>query len=333
MTMIRAKLDPSSPFMRHPLAPHQLLDRVTRTEDTIVLCHLGVPRLDAEAWSLAIDGLVRRPVRLTLSELMRRARAEITSIHQCCGSPLEPDAPTRRVCNVVWGGVRLADLIADCEPDAGARFVWASGADYGTFRDVHCDAYVKDLPLDRVAADVLIAYGMNGAPLRPENGYPVRLVVPGFYGTNSVKWLTRLTLAGNRAPGPFTTRWYNDSIQDASGRPTGATMPVWAIAPESVIVSPAPDQILAAGEAREVWGWAWADAGVKRVDVSVDGGSTWMGATVEPAAGRAWQRFTATWRAERGEHELCSRAHARDGRCQPASGARNAVHRVPVKVA
>ena len=90
----------------------------------------------------------------------------------------------------------------------------------GAFQGVHCDAYVKDLPLDRVSADVLIADEMNGAPLRPENGYPARLVIPGYYGTNSVKWLTRLTLAAERAASPLTTRWYNDAVRDAAGRPT-----------------------------------------------------------------------------------------------------------------
>jgi len=154
--MARATLDPAEAFGRHPLQPHQLLDRVTRTEDTIVLCHLGVPRIDADDWSLSVDGLVRRPARVTLSELMQRTRSEITSIHQCCGSPLRPDMPTRRVCNVVWSGVRLSDLLADCEPEPAARYVWSSGADYGTFEGDAIDAFVKDLPLERVAADVLI---------------------------------------------------------------------------------------------------------------------------------------------------------------------------------
>jgi DMSO/TMAO reductase YedYZ molybdopterin-dependent catalytic subunit len=319
---------------RHPLASHQLVDRVTRTEDTIVLCHLGVPRLDSDQWVLSIDGLVRRPLRLTLGELKRRPHTEITSVHQCCGNPLTPEQPTRRISNVVWGGVRLAELIADCQPDPAARFVWSSGADYGVFEGVSCDAYVKDLPLDRLAADVLVAYEMNRAPLPPEHGFPARLVVPGFYGTNSVKWLTRLTLADARATGPFTTRWYNDAVRDASGRPTGVTVPVWSIAPESVIVSPAPDRALAVGVDVGIWGWAWADGGVARVDVSADGGTTSLAAALEPPAGRAWQRFTAKWRPEhRGGHALYARAHATDGRCQPASGARNAMHRVAIRVA
>jgi DMSO/TMAO reductase YedYZ molybdopterin-dependent catalytic subunit len=331
--MTRAMLDPAEAYGCHPLQPHQLTDRVTRVEDSIVLCHLGVPRLDPDDWSLSIDGLVRRPMRLTLDQLVRRPRVELTSIHQCCGSPLKPEMPTRRVCNVVWTGVRLADLLAECEPDPAARYVWSSGADYGVFEGDSCDAFVKDLPLDRVAGDVLIAYEMNGAPLRPENGFPARLVVPGFYGTNSVKWLTRLTLAETRAPGPFTTRWYNDPIRDASGRPTGATSPIWSIAPESVIVSPAPEQTLAVGGAAEVWGWAWADGGVEAVDVNVDGASGWTPAAVEPRAGRTWHRFTTTWHpVRRGEQELTSLARCADGRSQPSAGARNAIHRVAVEV-
>jgi DMSO/TMAO reductase YedYZ molybdopterin-dependent catalytic subunit len=293
-----------------------------------------VARVEPDGWSISIDGLVRRPLRLTLKDLRERPRTEITSVHQCCGSPLQPEVPARRICNVTWGGVRLADLIAGCEPTPDARYVWASGADHGVFQGDSCDAYVKDLPLERVAADVMIADEMNGAPLRPENGYPARLVVPGYYGTNSVKWLTRLTLADARAVSPFTTRWYNDVIRDSAGKATGATSPVWSIAPESVIVSPAPDQVVPAGAAAEVWGWAWADGGVSAVDLAADAAPGWMPARVEPATGRAWQRFTTIWRpADRGRYELGSRAWSSDGRCQPAAGARNAIHRVSVQVA
>ena len=98
--MTRVKLDPPEAFGRHPLQPHQLTDRITRTDDAIVLCHLGVPRLDPDDWSLSIDGLVRRTLRLTLGELMRRPRVELTSVHQCCASPMKPDVPARRVCKL-----------------------------------------------------------------------------------------------------------------------------------------------------------------------------------------------------------------------------------------
>src|SRR5262249_22828673 len=155
--MTSATLDPSVPFFRHPLQPHELLERVTRAEETIVLCHFGVPRLSADDWSLSIDGFVQRSLRLTSNYLQRRPRIFITSIHQCCGSPMQPEMPTRRIRNIVWGGARLADLLTDCGLEPEARFVWASGADYGTFEGAKCEAYIKDVPLDRLAADVLIA--------------------------------------------------------------------------------------------------------------------------------------------------------------------------------
>ena len=111
------------------------------------------------------------------------------------------------------------------------------------------------------------------------------------------------------------------------------TVPVWSVAPESVIVSPAPGQTLKRGTRQEVWGWAWADRGIDRVDVSVDGGATWMEAQVEPRMERAWQRFVLSWRATvPGVVVRCSSAYSHDGATQPEVGRRNAIHRIEVKV-
>jgi DMSO/TMAO reductase YedYZ molybdopterin-dependent catalytic subunit len=328
------RLDPRGYFRRIPLSPHEMRDRCTRTQDAIVLCHLGIPRLDRDTWTLTVDGLVARPLELRFGDLLRYPKAEIASFHQCAGSPLQPFEPTRRVCNVTWGGVRLADILAACEPSASARYVWSYGADYGEFSGDMVDAYIKDLPIDRVQSDVLIAYEMNGAPLAAEHGFPARLVVPGFYGTNSVKWLTRMTLREARAQGPFTTRWYNDPIRDDAGRETGTTRPVWAIAPESLIVAPAPGAVLAVGLETEIWGWAWADGGVRGLDVSTDGGATWLLAQLEPARGREWQRFSHAWTpSEHGNVALASRAVSVSGEVQPASGRRNSIYKVPASVA
>jgi DMSO/TMAO reductase YedYZ molybdopterin-dependent catalytic subunit len=327
----RATLDPHAFYRRLPLAPHQLHDRITRREDVIVLCHLGVARLDIDAWSLAIDGLVARPRTLRFADLLALPKTEVTSVHQCAGSPLQPTEPSQRICNVTWGGTRLAELLAACEPSAAARYVWATGADHGEFGGVTIDAYVKDLALGRVPSDVLIAYEMNGAPLAPEHGFPVRLVVPGFYGTNSVKWLTHLTLAPTRATGPFTTRWYNDPPRD--GGATGATTPVWSIAPQSVVVAPAPNAGLERGRATDIWGWAWADGGVRGVDVTVDGGKTWRVAALEPTGGPAWQHFRIAWTpTRRGPATLGARATASSGEVQADAGWRNAVCYVPVTI-
>jgi DMSO/TMAO reductase YedYZ molybdopterin-dependent catalytic subunit len=331
--MNAVRLDPQGPFKRDPPAPHQMRDRLTHTPDLFVQCHLGVPRLERDRWSLIIDGLVERPRTLRFDDLVRYPKTEVASVHQCCGSPFAPFAPTRRVGNVRWGGVRLVDVLADCRPRAAAQYLWSYGADSGDFSSVVVDAYLKDLPLARVEADGLIAYELNGSALPAEHGFPARLVVPGFYGTNSVKWLTRMTLAERRAPGPFTTRWYNDPVLDGAGRDTGETTPVWSIPPESLIVSPAPHETIELSAEREIWGWAWADGGVRSVHIRADDAATWRRAELEPPRGREWQRFSMRWTPrQRGAVVLASLAEAMGGLLQPISGRRNAIPDVPVNV-
>jgi sulfane dehydrogenase subunit SoxC len=186
-TPIRPPMDPASGVRRVKLRPHETTDAVTATENLHVIAHLGVPRVDSAQWSLAIDGLVGRAHTLSLDELRARPKRTVESVHQCCGSPLEPTVPTRRVTNVRWGGVDLAALLNELQIDPRARFLWSYGLDGGDFAGTSCDWFVKDLPLERLAAgDVLLAYEPNGAPLPAEHGFPVRLVVPGYYGTNSV---------------------------------------------------------------------------------------------------------------------------------------------------
>jgi sulfane dehydrogenase subunit SoxC len=320
-------------FSRSPLPPHQMQGRFTPTQDLFVLCHLGIPQLETNSWSLTIDGLVAQSHRLGFSDLTAYPKCTVASFHQCCGSPLRPFEPTRRIANVRWSGARLSDIMRDCRPASEAKYLWSYGADYGDFVGMYHEAYVKDLPLEGVSSDVLIAYELNGVPLPSENGFPARLVVPGFYGTNSVKWLTRITVAKTRATGAFTTRWYNDPVLNAAGEDSGETVPVWSIAPESIIVSPAPGQALQRDTPQDIWGWAWADDGIDRVDVSVDGGATWLEAQVESRVERAWQRFGLSWRPNNsGVVVLCSNAYSRDGARQPEFGHRNAIHRIEVEV-
>jgi DMSO/TMAO reductase YedYZ molybdopterin-dependent catalytic subunit len=329
--MHRSVMDPAGFYRRLPLQPHQMVERLTPAEDVIVLCHLGVPRIDRASWSLTIDGLVENTRLLGFDDLLRYRKHTVTSVHQCAGSPLAPTEPTRRVSNVTWGGVRLDEVLADCRVKAEAQYVCSSGVDHGAFGGVTVDRYLKDLPIGRISADVLLAYELNGAPLPPENGFPVRLVVPGFYGTNSVKWISHISLEHERARSPFTTRYYNDPILDEAGRDTGRTQPVWSIAPESVIVAPAPDEKVARGAAVEIWGWAWADAGVASIAVFADDRP--LDAVLEARAECGWQRFGASWRPDRaGPVTLRSVATARDGVVQPAHGWRNAVHNVAVMV-
>jgi len=148
-----------------------------------------------------------------------------------------------------------------------------------------------------------------------------------------VKWLTRMTLADRRAPGPFTTRWYNDPVLDALGDETGASTPVWSVAPESLIVSPAPRETVQLGASREIWGWAWAEGAISEVHIRTSDEPGWQLANVEPAQAHEWQRFVFTWMPRhRGPVQLASRATTVDGTHQPMAGRRNAVHGVLVMV-
>ncbi|RXH35263.1 sulfite oxidase-like oxidoreductase [Bradyrhizobium nanningense] len=314
-------------FGRIPSEPHDLTDRITPVQACIVLCHLGVLEASAaDDWKLEIGGLVERPVVLTLRELKNFPRHEVVSVHQCAGSPLAPNRPTRRVCNVSWAGVRLDHLLEMVRVERTARFVWSHGADSGEFGGIECGHYLKDLPLSRAARDVLLAYQMNGADLLPEHGYPLRLVVPGYYGTNSVKWLRKIELRSERAPGVFTTKWYNDP------EPDGSTRPVWGIAPQSIIVWPKPDNQLRRGDLVQVWGWAWADADLETVEVSSDEGASWQECRLERAAGWSWTKFVCEWSVGEGCTGLLSRARSRSGELQPEARRRNAIYRVPISV-
>ena len=333
--MIRPPLDPASGVRLIKLAPHQLTAPVTDTNDVFVLSHLGVPRVDSAQWSLTIDGLVGSSRTFTLEVLKARPKVEVEAVHNCCGSPTEPTVPTRRVANVRWGGVDLASLLDEVGVDPGAAFLWSYGLDGGDFFGSACDWFVKDLPLARlVAGGVLLAYELNGAPLPAEHGFPVRLVVPGFYGTNSVKWLWRLQLAAERFGGLFTTKLYVDPVpaEDAAAGQS-AHRPVWAIAPDAVIVAPAPDATVQVGKATEIRGWAWSFRGIEAVEVSVDGGTRFERAALQPKRGWAWQRFSLDWRpAEAGERTIVARAIDGNGVSQPRAGARNESHKVRVEV-
>src|SRR5262249_20333097 len=147
----------------------------------------------------------------------------------------------------------------------------------------------KDLPLARaLEPDVLIAWAMNGEPLTPEHGFPARVFVPGYFGTNAVKWLWRLTLAADRPESLFTTRLYNRRVQ-------GELQPVRELDVHAVIVAPRDGATLSPGR-HAIEGWAWSHEPVRVVEVSSDGGATWAGATLAPRGpDHQWQAFGRDW--------------------------------------
>lgn len=311
---------------------HELGDFHTPSEKFFVVHHLGIPKMDAAPWRLLVDGLVARSLDLGLADLAALPQVQVEAFHECAGSPLRPTVAVRRVGNVVWGGVPLKAVLQLAGVGHGAEFVWARGADSGVYPPTGqtTDSYLKDLPLAKALSDeVLLATTLNGAPLDELHGAPVRLVVPGFYGTNSVKWLTELRLEASRAAGYFTTALYNDVVVENG---VESRRPVWEVAPQSVIVGPAAGSRIAAAPCA-VWGWAWSMAPVKAVEISVDGGHQWRNATVDARKGFCWQRFTFDWTPQtNGPQQLACRATDENGNVQPDSGARNEVLRFQVTV-
>ncbi len=323
-----APVDPTG-FQIRFAPPHQLVDRVTAERDLFLIAHLGVARVDVASWRLAIGGLVERPRELSFDDIRRLAKRTVESFHQCAGDPRNHRDAKRLVGNVVWGGVDLSELLTSAGVRPAAKYLWAYGLDSGAYEGLGGGNFQKDMPLERLAqGDVLLAYEINGAPLPPERGYPLRLIVPGYYGTNDVKWLCRLELADRRAGGVFTTTLYNDPDDEAPGK----TRPVWEAPPESAIVSPAPKTLLSR-EPVAIWGRAWAARGVARVEISTDGGTSWTAAALEPRVQWSWQRFTLAWTPPaRGDFLLQARAVDSAGAAQKLSHARNAIHSVAITI-
>src|SRR5262245_10543304 len=263
----RVVMDPSETY-RRLVSVDRLAPVITPSDDVYVIAHMGVARVDRTTWRLTVDGLVERSFVLDYEALVRLPAVDVTAVLECFGNPVEPDVATRRVANVVWRGVRLAALLERVGVRPEARYVWAEGLDSGSFANVQSDRYVKDLPLSRALdPDVLVAWAMNGEPLTVEHGFPARLFVPGFFGTNAVKWLSRLTVAAERPASLFTTRLYNRGV-------AGEMRPVRELDVHAVIVSPAEGTALPRGS-HAIRGWAWSHEPVRAVEVSVDAGASW----------------------------------------------------------
>lgn len=319
---MRATMDPAT-AVRRLVGPERLTSRVTALDDAFVIGHFGLAVAEPDR-PVVVDGLVTGAAHLTPADVRALPAHRVESVHECFGNPLEPGVPVRRVANLVWTGARLRDVLALAGPREDADTLWARGADHGEFGGIAADDYLKDLPLDDVADRALVAYAANDAPLATDRGGPLRLVVPGWFGTNSVKWLTHLTLADHRPEHLFTTRLY------LRPGPDGEPVPVRALDVNCAITEPADGAVV--GNPVVVSGWAWSVEEVTAVRVTVDG--RWTVADLEPrtTGAPAWQGFRTRVVLERGEHVLTAAATDAAGRVQPDAGVRNAAHVVTVRV-
>lgn len=239
-----------------------------------------------------------------------------------------------------WTGTPLAPPLREAGLPASAVDVVFTGADHGIERGVEQDYQCSLSVADALSDDVLLAYEMNDAPLPPQHGYPLRLVVPGWYGMAHVKWLVGITAAADHFDG------YQMGAYRVREKPEDQATPLTRIEPRALLMPPGfPDfmsrsRVVRAGtvtlEGRAWSGWAPIDA----VDVTVDGGDTWALATREPAADcSGWARWTWAWEATVGSYLLGARAHDESGRSQPVDApwnrggfANNSIQRVPVSV-
>ncbi|MDQ1620340.1 MAG: hypothetical protein QOE19_2909 [Actinomycetota bacterium] len=291
-----------------------------------LLTHYDVPMIDPQLWRLEVGGLVERAVSLSLDDV--RARPSVTHrvTMECAGNgrarlvprPVSQPWLHEAVGTMEWTGTPLGPLLREAGLGATATDVVFTGSDHGVERGTEQD-YQRGMSLDdALGDDVLLAYECNGVPLPPQHGFPLRLLVPGWYGMASVKWLRSIELVD----APFEGYQQNAYRlrQEPGERGEGLTR----IAPRALVVPPgSPDfmsrrRFLAAGE-HVLEGRAWSGWGeVVSVEVTTDGGPTWRAADLEPASGRySWRRWTVPWTAEPGLHQVSARASDETGRCQP----------------
>jgi sulfane dehydrogenase subunit SoxC len=314
-----------------------------------LLIHYDIPDVDAEHWTLTVDGRVRRPLSLSLDDVQARAAKEVTVTMECAGNGRALLAPhvvsqpwlVEAVGTARWKGVPLASLLDEAEPLEDAVEVVFTGLDYGVERGVE-QSYQRSLPLDAARAeDVLLAYEMNGVPLPPQHGFPLRLVVPGWYGMTSVKWLARIQVAAEPFSGYQQAAAYKlRRDEDEEGEPIMEMLPRALMIPPGFPDFLTRERTLPLGPCT-IEGRAWSGkALVARVEVSTDGGGSWQEAELEAGDRRwAWRRWSYEWRPEAGRHELMCRAVDGAGNEQPLEPewnvggyANNAVQCVPVNV-
>jgi sulfite oxidase len=307
-----------------------LTDPVTDTDAFYVRDHGPVPEIDARAWRLRVGGLVQRELSLSLETLREAFRERsVTATLQCAGNrraglvairdiPGEAPWGPGATGTATWTGVALADVLALAGPELEASDVGFEGADVSS-EVVPVQRFGGSIPLDKAArSEVLLAWAMNGEPLQAVHGAPLRVVVPGYIGARSVKWLERIELRSEPWPGYFQHVVYRLLPADGTLGP-GAGMPLGLVALNSDVLSPRDGQTVAAGPV-EVRGYAFAggDRYVSRVDLSTDDGATWTQASLLEDLGRwAWRQWRITLHLPAGEHELLVRAWDSSAATQP----------------
>jgi sulfane dehydrogenase subunit SoxC len=331
----------------HALPLEALRYDVTPAGLHYLLIHYDIPFVEERSYRLRVEGSTS--LELDLDDLRSRPRVTLPVTFECAGNGRARMAPRpvsqpwldEAVGTGEWTGTPLAPLLREAGiPDSGVEVVF-TGLDHGMEFGWEQD-YARALPVaECLREEVLLAYEMNGAPLLPQHGAPLRLVVPGWYGMTQVKWLREIRVVDDVFRG-----FHNAVAYRVKQEAADVGEPVTRIAPRALMVPPGfPDfmsrtRIVDAG-AQVLTGRAWSGWGpVDRVEVSVDGGATWSSTELDPPVGQwAWRGWRWGWDAEPGTYELCVRAADAVGNEQPVGAVWNrqgmsgtSAQRVPVVV-
>ena len=280
--------------------------------------HSGIPDIDPDVHRLLIHGLVERPLTFTMDALSRYPMVSRIQFIECSGNSrtagLVP-TPLGGSCGDLhgliscseWAGVPLSVLLDEAGVDPDARWILAEGADAAHMS--------RSVPMEKAMDDAMIALYQNGERIRPDNGYPVRLFLPGYEGNMSVKWLRRIKVTAEPTMTKDETSKYTDLLPDGSSLLFTFPMEV-----KSVITSPSPGLELAGAGLYQISGLAWSGMGkISKVEVSADGGATWGEAALsEPVLDKAVTRFRMAWRWNGGPTIIKSRAFDETGAIQPS---------------
>ncbi len=326
--------------LRYPITPTGL---------HYLLTHFDIPYGDAASWRLSVGGLVRRPLALSLDDLKGRPVVSQPVTMECGGNGralFEPRSLSQpwlleAIGTAGWIGTPLRGVLEDAGLDDAAVELVFTGIDWG-IQGGEVQPYQRSLTIDEaLREEVLLAWGMNGEPLQPQHGAPLRLIVPGWFGMTSVKWLASIEAVAEPFKGyqMINTYRYTQTADDIGD-------PVTLLRPRALMIPPGiPDfasrlRLVQRGPV-SLAGRAWAGRpGVARVEVSTDGGASWRKAALdEPVGPHAWRGWSCGWDAHPGDHTLLVRATDGDGNTQPLEQdwnyqgmGNNMVQRVPVRV-
>ncbi len=345
------------PLSEEPLCRESSLTslrtRITPTESFYVRNHFPeTPDLKVPDWHLEVNGEVHSPVSLSFDDILALPSTEIAMTMECAGNSrayVTPPAEGLRfthgaISTARWKGVPLAHLLLDVAGlKSSAREIVFKGADHGEEEEEGVSFeldYRRSLPLDKALyPDTILAYEMNGENLLPVHGYPLRLIVPGWYGMASVKWLVNIEASEGAFEGFFQKRRYvviNEGLENSLDRE-----PVTVLKVKSLITAPRHGEVIPRGPFT-IRGLAWSGTGeVTKVEVSTEGGRSWQEARLlEEPISHAWRLWEADWdAAETGHYIFMARAFDSSGDSQPTSVAwnfrgyaNNSIHTIAVEV-